>query len=400
MTDLMMPSYGISDAGGVLIKWLKKAGDIVEKGEALVEIETEKARTELESPCDGILAKVFVAEGEQVETGKKLGVINESLKDDNDRSNIESSSASIELSTKTKGTKDRTQYPVDLQDNSVGILSQDTSVKASPGARRYAAKFGVDIGLIRGTGPKGRIVEEDVKTFYQSQIVTRETRSLMGQRFEALTPTRRSIANRMLHSIRSIPHFHLTVDVDATCIQALRRDKAAHKPSVTAVVLRVLADTLTRWPRLNSSWENDQIEIHEGIHINVAVATDRGLLAPVIRNVPSKTIEEIDGQLRDLAAIAREGRATPEDLSQGTFTFTNLGMYGVRQFDPIINPPQCSILAVGTMREQPFASNGLIGVRPEMTLTLAVDHRIVDGSEAAQFLSDLRLRLENLAHTH
>jgi pyruvate dehydrogenase E2 component (dihydrolipoamide acetyltransferase) len=157
-----------------------------------------------------------------------------------------------------------------------------------------------------------------------------------------------------------------------------------------------LGDTLKQWPRLNSSWTNQGIEIHDAIDVSIAIATNRGLVAPAVQDVPSKSLKELDTELRDLAIRARAGRLRVEDCAQGTVTLTNLGMYGIRQFDAIVNPPQCSILAAGAIREAPFLVNGSLGIKTELTLTLAVDHRVVDGAEAAQFLASLGTRLEGL----
>jgi pyruvate dehydrogenase E2 component (dihydrolipoyllysine-residue acetyltransferase) len=395
MTELRMPAYGISDAGGRVSKWLKREGQKVEKGEALVEIETEKAVAELEAPNAGRLVAIVAVEGANVESGQTLALIQD---DTGITSKSEDSIADRSANSKALGSSPQ---PRELGgfDATKRVPDQDVpNIKASPGARRLCAESAVDINKIVGTGPQGRIVESDVKAFLEAESKRRKSVIGLEKRTEPLTSVRRSIAERMVESIRSIPHFHLSIDVDAKGIKALRQVRfAGQKPSVTAVVLKALGDTLKEWPRLNSSWGDGCIEIHEAVHINIAIATARGLLAPVVRNVPLKSISELDGELRELASRTKDGNLRLEDCSQGTFTLTNLGMYGIRQFDAVVNPPQCCILAVGSIRESPFARNGLVGIREEMTLTLAVDHRIVDGAEAAQFLSCLGRRLEELA---
>jgi pyruvate dehydrogenase E2 component (dihydrolipoyllysine-residue acetyltransferase) len=399
MTNLIMPAYGISGAGGLVSRWLKRTGEKVEKGESVVEIETEKAVAELEAPCAGYLVTILAPEGAQVESGQTLAQI----RDEGEIADSSGENRAHRVDTFNAASSDqkgRAQSGVLESSPKVSHRGSapETIVKASPGARRLSAELAVDITRIAGTGPQGRIVESDVRAFLDNESKSRKAPPDSERRTETLTPIRLSIAERMLESVRSIPHFHLSLDVDAKGVRAVREGRfAAPKPSVTAVVLKVLGDTLKEWPRLNASWGNGGIDIHDAIHVNIAVATDRGLLAPLIRNVPSKTLRELDAELRDLAARAREGHLRLEDCSQGTITLTNLGMYGIRQFDPIVNPPQCSILAVGSIRESPFARNGLLGIREEMTLTLAVDHRIVDGAEAAQFLGSLGKRLEDLA---
>lgn len=400
-----MPSYGISEGGGTVLRWLKAEGEPVGKGEALVEVETEKAVTEIEAPCTGVLAQIVAREGRKVEVGEMLARINE---------------VGLESSHPTNNPKERV-YEGAVSDGVEAIKEQasesahssrqvdpdirpslpEPPLKASPGARRLASGYGIDLTRVKGTGPQGRIVEEDVKAFAQSHAhdsSPAEESISQESRMEELTPTRRVIAERMTESVRSIPHIHLSRDVDGTALSAAREQSQGRgsKVSVTALLVKALAETLAGWPRLNSSWGRDGIEIHPGVHISVAVATPRGLMAPVVRDVSLKSVSEIDRQLGELIARAKGGHVRPQDLSGGTFTLTNLGMYGVRQFDPLINPPQCAVLAVGAIRECPFASNGSLGIRPELTLTLAVDHRIVDGAEAAEFLRELCRKLEIL----
>ena len=404
MTDVKMPAYGISELGGTITQWLKDEGDSVKEGEPIVVVETEKADVELEAPSSGILKQICAANGDHVEVGASLAVIEDEAgvldKARHVHKAESSKSEEPEVSSRQEPGPGRllAEPPAD---RAPGQPMTEPPIKASPSARRLAKHHGIDLSGVKGTGPRGRIVLSDVQalvTATQSKKVP-ET-ELIGRdeevKREDLSPVRQVIAERMSESARSIPHFHLTVDVDANGIllSQKRFGKAGTKVSITSILVKIVAETLSSYPRLNSSWRKDHIEIYKSVHMNVAVATDRGLFAPVIRDVTSKTIPEIDGLLKDLASRTREGSIRPEDLTGGTFTLTNLGPHGIREFNAIINPPQCSILAVGAITERPFVHQGLLGSRPELTLTLGSDHRVVDGAEAAQFLDALRQQLE------
>ncbi|MDQ3457689.1 MAG: 2-oxo acid dehydrogenase subunit E2 [Deinococcota bacterium] len=389
MTELTMPSYGISEAGGLVLKWLRAEGERVEKGEPLVEVESEKAAVELEAPAAGVLARIVVQEGTQVDVGETLALIAEEG----------SSPPAKDARSGAETTAPHTAIPSATTSSAAGPgdpQRAEPSLKAAPSARRLARDHGVDLHTVKGTGPQGRIVYRDVQAALEATEIGTAQPSPAESAREELTPTRRVIAQRMAESARTVPHFYVSIDVDASGMLAAVAElgESGEKPSLTALLVRLVTDVLERWPRLNASWRESHIDVHPSVHMGVAVATGRGVLVPVIKNVNGKTVTEIDRELRALASRAREGRLGLADVSGGTFTVTNLGMYGVRQFNPIINPPQCAILAIGAVSQRPFAGEGCLGVRPEMTLTLAADHRVVDGAEAAAFLNALRERVE------
>lgn len=411
MTDLRMPAYGISDAGGTVIRWLKEAGDAVQAGESLVLVETEKAAVELDSPATGILREIRVREG-HVAVAQLLAVI-----EDEAAAGVTpiSRPAPRESTGIPSATDLAAETPVAprLGTRPAG-LSAEPNVRAAPAARRLARTHGIDLAGIRGTGPRGRIVRADVERqiggrsgdFQSPTSRGRAAQKKTGRlevappgatEREELSQIRRVVAQRMTESA-AIPQFHLTVDVDASALLKAHRDRrqAGRRVSISAFLVKVLADVLKRNPRFNASWKEDHIKIHREVNINVAVATDRGLLVPVLRDCASKTVDEIDKELRGLVDRARKGRTGPEEFAGGTFTLSNLGMYGIREFNGLINPPQSALLAVGEIRERPFVDQRVIGIRPEMSLTLAADHRVVDGAEAARFLAGLRQSLTRL----
>lgn len=397
MTDLRMPAYGISDAGGTVIRWLKKAGDAVQAGESLVLVETEKAAVELDSPATGILREIRVPEG-HVAVAQLLAVIEDEVAAGE---NPISRPAPGESTGMPSAMQPAAVTPVaQRRRNRPGGISAEPNVRAAPAARRLARKHGIDLAGIRGTGPRGRIVRADVEQLIaepQPGAAAAGPSSGPAPEREELSQIRRVVAQRMTESA-TIPQFHLTVDVDASALLKAQnnRRQAGRRVSITAFLVKNLAELLERSPRFNASWKGDHIEIHRHVNMNVAVATDRGLLVPVLRDCASRTIDEIDEQLSSLVDRARKGRTRPEEFAGGTFTLSNLGMYGIREFNGLINPPQSALLAVGEIRERPFVDQGVIGIRPEMSLTLAADHRVVDGAEAAHFLDELRKSLTRL----
>ena len=411
MTDLRMPAYGISDAGGTVIRWLKEVGDAVQAGESLVLVETEKAAVELDSPASGILREICVQEG-HVAVAQLLAVIEEETAAGEPPIRRPSPAESAEVGPAAEGVPEAPV--VSRGPASRARLSAEPNVRAAPAARRLARMHGIDLAGIRGTGPRGRIVRADVERqiggpsgdFHlptsRGRVEKKKTGRLRvappdATEREELSQIRRVVAQRMTESA-AIPQFHLTVDVDASALlQAQRDQRQSGRPvSITALLVKALAELLERNPRFNASWKGDHIEIHREVNINVAVATDRGLLVPVLRGCASRTVDEIDEQLSGLVDRARKGRTRPEEFAGGTFTLSNLGMYGIREFNGLINPPQSALLAVGEIRERPFVHQGVIGIRPEMSLTLAADHRVVDGAEAAQFLDALQKSLTRL----
>ena len=323
MTDLRMPAYGISDAGGTVVRWLKEAGDAVQAGESLVLVETEKAAVELDSPATGILREIRVREG-HVAVAQLLAVIEDEAAIGESPYPRPASDESTKVEPAGAGVPEAPAVPRGPARRA--RLSAEPNVRAAPAARRLARKHGVDLSGIRGTGPRGRIVRADVERQmggrsgdFQSPTSRRrvaqkktgrpEVAPAGATEREELSQTRRVVAQRMMQSA-AIPQFHLTVDVDASALLKAQSDRrqAGRRVSITAFLVRVLAELLESNRRFNASWKEDHIEIHREVNISVAVATDRGLLVPVLRDCASKTVDEIDEQLGGLVERARNGK--------------------------------------------------------------------------------------------
>ncbi len=263
----------------------------------------------------------------------------------------------------------------------------EVRVLASPAAKRLARELGVNLAQVKGTGPEGRVVEEDVRRLLDKAKAARKI-----QRVIPLTGIRKTAAERVSLSAKTAPHSTITMEVDVTKIARLREKVQV---SYTDALVKAVAKALTEHPLINSTLEEDKIKIFEDINVGVAVATEGGLVVPVINNADKKSLKEISSALRELVDKAREGKLAREELSGGTFTITNLGMFGVDTFTPIINPPETAILGVGRVGEKPVVVNKEIVVKPTMQLSLSFDHRVVDGAPAAQFLQKVKQSLED-----
>ena len=342
-----------------MIEWFKKEGDAVEKGEPIVEVLTEKVTYDIEAPSSGVLRKVLVEEGVDVPVAGVLAVItapDEELPE-------------VEVATEPS------------------LERVEERIIASPAAKRLAKEYDVDLVQVRGTGPEGRIVEEDIKRVLEEKKVKPKIREVIP-----LTGIRKTAAERVSFSARTAPHTTLNMEVDMSKAAKLREE---FQVSYTDVVAKATAKALVEHPIMNSTLDDEQIKVFHDTNIGVAVATQEGLIVPVIHNTDRKSLEEIASKIKELAEKTRQGKLTKDELSGGTFTITNLGMYGVDTFTPIINPPETAILGVGRLTEKPVVEKGKIVIKPLMNLSLSFDHRVVDGAPAAQFLQKIKEILEN-----
>jgi pyruvate dehydrogenase E2 component (dihydrolipoamide acetyltransferase) len=363
-TDVVMPRLSVTMKEGTVGKWYKKEGDTVEKGEPLVEVVSEKATYDLEAPASGVVRKIVVEAGFDVPVNTVLAVItapNEPLP----RLDTQEAAPAAALG---------------------GI---ETRILASPAAKRLAREQGIDLALVTGTGNEGRIDEEDVRKFLEA---TGSTKPKVKE-IIALSSFQKTSAERIAASYRTAPHSTVVMEVDISNAAELHERL---KVSYTTIIVKAVAKALSEMPTINSSLEGERLKIFEDVNVGVAVATEKGLVAPVIRNVDKKTLKEIDAALVELTEKARQARLSREEVSGGTFTVTNLGMYGVDFFIPIINPPEAGILAAGRISEKPVVLDGKVEVRPMMTISLAYDHRIVDGVPAAQFLRSVKEKIEKM----
>ena len=374
--ELTMPKLSDSMADAVIVRWLKAPGDAFARGEGLIEVETDKATVVYEAESDGMLDSILAPEGATVAFGEPI--------------------ATLANGVGGRGDDRRPGAQPASGDGSAGERAN-----ATPVARRTAVELGVALHDIAGTGPGGRITREDVqKAAADSGVTTQELAP--GGRGDArtfeLTATQATIARRMVESATTIPSFSVTADIDMSLITALRhgaREERQEAPSVNDFVVKAAAGALRAFPRFNASFVDDKVEYWSRVNVGIAVATDDALLVPVVFDVDRKTLAEIAADTRRLAEAARRRALRPDDLRDGTFTVSNLGMLGARSFTAIIDPPQVAILAVGGVRRFPVEdAHGLVVFRDLMTVTLTCDHRVVYGADGARFLSRLRELLE------
>ncbi|HEX6472894.1 MAG TPA: dihydrolipoamide acetyltransferase family protein [Streptosporangiaceae bacterium] len=401
MPDVVMPRLSDTMQEGVLSRWLKAEGDQVHRGDVIAEIETDKATMDLEAYDEGVLERLLVPEGTTASIGTPLAIIGTGAGAAQEPPPVPATLPRPPAST-----------PPAAPETSTAQLADGPRVRTSPLARRIARDHGLDVTTVTGTGPGGRIVRADVEAAIAAAEATPETprptaasASVAAASADAdveevpLTAVRRVTAQRLTESAAA-PHFSLTSVVDAGRLLAFRaeiNDRLADtgtKISVTDLLVRACAVTLRAHPRVNSSWGGDKILRHRRIHVGVAVAVADGLIVPVIRDTDRKSLGEIAAEAHVLVERARAGRLAPDEFRGGTFTISNLGMYGIDHFTAVINPPEAAILAVGAAAEEPVLRDGQVSARTTIKLTLSIDHRVLDGATAAEFLRDLRATLE------
>jgi pyruvate dehydrogenase E2 component (dihydrolipoamide acetyltransferase) len=388
--SVVMPALEMAQETGKLISWLKKEGDSVAKGEMLLEIETDKAVMEIESPGDGILAAISAQPGAEVPVGQTIAWI----VGPGEAPPVES--APTQSGRRSDAVKEAPARP----QAALAASSPAQDVRVSPKARRLAKEKGVDLSKVHGSGAGGEILADDVIAV--ATATTQEPApapSAPGGMI--LGPVAKLMASRTTQSWTTVPHFFLTRDVDATNVKAARErylasveEERGTKLTVTDILVSRVGKTLARHPRVNASWVGNTIQLNAGIHIALAMAVDDGVVAGVILDADKLDLGGIAVQRRDLAERARAGRLRPSDITGGTFTISNLGMFNVDSFSAIITPPQAAILAVGRIADRVVAVHGQPIVRPVMTLTLSSDHRVIDGAVAAKFMKDLVTALE------
>jgi pyruvate dehydrogenase E2 component (dihydrolipoamide acetyltransferase) len=381
--SVVMPALEMAQETGKLISWLKKEGESVTKGEPLLEVETDKAVMEIESPANGVLAGIKVQAGTEVPVGQTIAWI------------VSPGEAppTDEIAS-VSGRKSTTAAPASASAASQPAAPAQTSAqsaKISPKARRLASERGVNLSDVRGSGPGGEILASDIMAAAESKPSAPSSTSVSSD-----SPIARLMAERTTQSWTTVPHFFVTRDVDAGALNEAREKlgpeiekshgvKLTHSDLLVALVGRVLKNH----PRVNSSWGSAGVKTNVDINVGLAMAVEDGVVAPVIAKANEATLAEIATQRRDLTERARSGKLRPADLASGTFTISNLGMFGVDAFTAIIIPPQAAILAVGAISDRVVAVDGTPGVRPMMTLTLSSDHRVIDGARAAEFIRDL-----------
>ena len=395
-TSIVMPQMGYDMREGTVVRWHKNEGDTVEAGEVIADIETDKATVDFQAFTSGVMRKIVVQEGVSVPVGQLIAVItrpDEPLPEDLlARAETPPPQPAAAPPSEARVTEERAAVPT-------------VEVRASPIARRLARERGIDLALIAGTGPGGRIVESDVLD-YQEAPPGAETESApnlqavsTGQRVD-LSRMRQAIARVTVDSKREAPHFYLTADVDMTKAMDLRQDinqseTVDIKVSVNDLVIKACALGLKRHPKFNAFFQGDHLQVNSSINIGIAIALEGGLIVPGVNGCEQKQLLEIAAASADLIARANSGTLRSEEYSDTTFSISNLGMFDVDSFAAIIYPPHAAVLAVGAVKEQPVARDGQLAVAQVIKATLSVDHRVADGAEAAQFLMEIKGLLEN-----
>jgi pyruvate dehydrogenase E2 component (dihydrolipoyllysine-residue acetyltransferase) len=384
--SVVMPALEMAQQTGKVLSWRKKEGEKVSKGEPLLEIETDKAVVEIEAPGDGILAGVTAHEGAEIPVGQTIAWL--VLPGENPPA----LAPPVTHSARATSTVGRSVETVPTSSEQLSVAGP----RISPKARRLAKELGLDINRLRGTGPEGAITTEDVQSAAGSKESSASFDSAPASEVEPLSQIARLMAERTTQSWTSVPHFFIVRDVDCTELVAaqkrmapvIERTRGIHL-TITDLLIALVARVLAKHPQMNASWTREGIRPHHEINISVAVAVKDGVVGVVIRNANNAELAEIAVQRRDLSGRAKANRLLPADISGGTFTISNLGMYQVDAFSAIIAPPQAAILAVGSVIDRVVPVEGKPGIRPVMTLTLSSDHRVVDGARAAEFMKDL-----------
>lgn len=395
-----MPAVSPSMTEGSVAHWLKQEGESVKAGEPLLEIETDKAMVEVEAPHDGVLGRILFGAGSNgVKVGAVIALLAVNGEDPRSLAGEHSPAAPTAAAAKeTAPAMAPAAAPVAMP-----AAAKHGRILASPLARRIAAAQNVDLAQLSGSGPGGRILKADVEAAQRSisaPTIAPAPAAASDAGYEDIPHSnmRRIIAQRLSEAKQTIPHFYLGIDCDMDALMALRSQlqglSSEHKPSVNDFIVKAVALALRRVPAVNAAWGENAIRRHRSVDISVAVATPGGLVTPIVRNADEKSLGQISAEIRALAARAREGKLRPEEFQGGGFTISNLGMFGIREFAAIVNPPQACILAVGASEQRAVVRDGALAVATQMSCTLSADHRVVDGAVGAEFMAAFRRFIE------
>lgn len=398
MTEVIMPKMGDGMEEGTLLEWLKKDGEKVRSGEIIGTIQTDKATLELESPGSGALTGFLIKSGETVPVGVPIALL---LKDGESVPADWGSGKKATPATETVASSTPAEVSAA---SSVAPPAKSGRAKASPLARKIAQDLGVDLSVVVGSGPGGRIVEKDVRDSAGSaKPKVSAPAPVVAAAEDTVVPLnrlRQIIAQRTGHSKQTVPHFYVTVEVDIEKIHALREMfeiEGSGKVSVNDFVVKACAKALQDMPEANATYQGDSVLRYGSIHIGIAAAVDEGLLVPVLKNVESKTLRQISGEARELVKKARDGKLHPDEMSGSTFSISNMGMLNVASFSAIINEPNAAIIAIGTAEKRVVCDQETdeIEVRWRMNITGSFDHRVLDGAVGARFINIVKDYLEN-----
>ena len=415
--NILMPALSPTMEEGTLAKWLVKEGDKVNSGDLIAEIETDKATMEVEAVDEGVIGKILVTEGqESIQVNQPIAVLlingeklSEIVIDDNipekpkpkknvvnDTNNEENDLPSL---SEDELISEKTSF---VQKNEVLNTINSNRLFATPLAKRLAKQRGIDLSLLTGSGPNGRILKIDIENFKEEKKSQVDNIPLSNNNSELIknSSMRKTIAERLVKSKNEAPHFYLSIDCNIEQLLKARstinsKSNDEYKISVNDMIIKAASATLLKVPKANASWENENTRYFKNTDISVAVAIDGGLITPIIKNVEFKGLLEISNEMKTLAQKAKEGKLKPEDYIGGSFSISNLGMYGIKEFSAVINPPQGCILAIGVGEQRAIVTNNQISIATMMTVTLSCDHRVVDGAVGAEYLSKFKEFIEN-----
>jgi pyruvate dehydrogenase E2 component (dihydrolipoamide acetyltransferase) len=432
--EILMPALSPTMTEGNLAKWLKGEGDAVAAGDVIAEIETDKATMEVEAVDEGVLGKILVPDGSDgVQVNQPIALLLEEGEDTAALDGYKPGAPPRPAPAKpaAEPTAAAAPHPANAQpvaaqppaaaSQPAAPVADGARIFASPLARRMAQQAGLDLAALKGSGPNGRIVKADVEAAISGAPGAmapaaapaaraplpapagpgaRQMAEALGMsyRLEPNSNVRKTIARRLSESKQTVPHFYLTVDCVIDDLLAARKRINAEndlKISVNDIVIKAAAAALKRVPAANASWDDEGILFYDHADISVAVATPSGLITPIVKQAENKGLETISAEMKDLAARARDGKLKPEEYQGGTFSVSNLGMFGIKEFSAIINPPQGCILAVGAGTQRPVVKDGALAVATVMSCTLSVDHRVVDGAVGAEFMATFKRLIEN-----
>jgi len=406
--EITMPKLSDTMEEGTLLKWFKKEGDYVQQGEALFEVETDKAVMEVESFVSGILSQILVQEGEKAPVGTPIAIIGEELnkvvpQEEPLVKSVEKSEESKGKTIPEMGTAPKLKVVPPKKD--MKVVPTIERVNASPAARSFAQQRGINITLVEGTGDGGMITLKDVRDFREHKAVKEGTIPLIQrellptEKITDLSKMRKAVAATVSYSKQHIPHFYVSYEIDMTKVinqleELKQKKEGKEKITINDVILRAAAATLKNYPYLNAVYPEQGLILKKEVNIGIVLGLPEGLIIPILKGCDTLTLEEISSGVRNLREKAKSGKFSTDDFTDGTFTISNLGMLGVTDFAAIIYPPQTAILAVSAIKNTPVIKEGSVVPAKLMKVTLSMDHRVVDGINAANFLRDIKKYLE------
>jgi len=412
--EILMPALSPTMEEGTLSKWLVKEGDKVVSGDLIAEIETDKATMEVESVEDGTIGKLLVLEGEEyIKVNAPIAILlfdGDSLPLKLPSKEKKEDEINVQVVSSNKLKEVDLEVNVEFKNEVPSIIKENKSIKklkrifSSPLARRIAKLKNIDLTSVLGSGPNGRILKIDIESLSNNNNLKIENSLNINDNFEIVknTTMRKTIAERLVKSKNEAPHFYLSLDCNIDKLLEIRasinsKSNNDFKISVNDIIIKTVSASLIKVPKANASWENENTKYFKNTDISVAVALNGGLITPIVRDVQSKGLMSISLEMKNLSTKAKEGKLLPEEYVGGSFSISNLGMFGIKEFSAVINPPQGAILAVGAGEQRPVVIDGQISIATIMTVTLSCDHRVVDGAVGAEFLSAFKEYIENPA---